>query len=77
MCISGLISASGLLSFLSPAHDAPSKGTWIMENIGIAFLAIAETAHEWADDIASESGRDYDAVRARLGERNKYFRLAL
>lgn len=48
-----------------------------MENIAIAFLDIAALAHEWADDIAAESGRDYDAIRARFGDRNKYFRMAL
>ena len=48
-----------------------------MENIGIACLAIAEMAHEWAEDLAGERGRDYDAVRARLGQRNVYFRDAL
>jgi hypothetical protein len=34
-------------------------------------------AHDWADDLAGERGRDYDAVRARLGNRNIYFRDAL
>lgn len=48
-----------------------------MDNIGIAFLAIAELAHEWADDFAGERGHNYDAIRARFGQRNVYFRLAL
>lgn len=48
-----------------------------MENIAKAFTDIADMAHEWADDLAGERGRDYDDVRARLGERNIYFRDAL
>ena len=48
-----------------------------MQNIANAFNAIAEMAHEWAEDLAGERGRDYDDVRARLGERNIYFRDAL
>jgi hypothetical protein len=48
-----------------------------MENIANAFNAIADMAHEWAEDFAGERGRDYDDVRARPGERNIYFRDAL
>jgi hypothetical protein len=48
-----------------------------MENIANAFLAIAEMAHEWADDLAGERGRDYDAIRARLGNENIFFREAM
>lgn len=48
-----------------------------MENIAIALLDIATLAHDWADDIASERGVDYERVRAWHGQRNVYFRLAL
>jgi hypothetical protein len=48
-----------------------------MENIGIAFLAISEMAHEWADDLAGERGLGYDFIRLVHGERNIYFRDAL
>ena len=48
-----------------------------MENIGIAFLAIAEMAHDWADDLAGERGLGYDFIRLVHGERNIYFRDAL
>lgn len=48
-----------------------------MDNIAKAFIAIAEMAHEWADDLAGERGRNYGDVRARFGQRNVYFRDAL
>ena len=48
-----------------------------MDNISNAFLAIAEMAHDWADDFAGERGRDYDAIRARLGQENIFFREAM
>ena len=48
-----------------------------MDNIARALTDIAEMVHEWAEDLAGERGRDYDAVRARLGQRNVYFRDAL
>jgi hypothetical protein len=48
-----------------------------MENIGIAFLAIADMAHEWAEDMADSSGRCYDAIRETYGARNRWFREAL
>ena len=48
-----------------------------MENIAKAFIDIAEEVHDMADDIASEAGRDYDAVRARLGQSNIFFRQAM
>lgn len=48
-----------------------------MDNIANAFLALAATAHEWADDLAGEAGRDYDAYRALVGDDNRYFRAAL
>lgn len=57
--------------------DAAARGPAPLENIARAFTDIAEMAHEWAEDLAGERGRDYDAVRARLGERNVYFRDAL
>ena len=48
-----------------------------LENIAVAFNAIAEMAHEWAEDFAGERGRDYDAIRARLGNENIFFREAM
>jgi hypothetical protein len=48
-----------------------------MDNIANAFNAIAEMVHEWAEDFAGERGRDYDAIRARLGQENIFFREAM
>lgn len=48
-----------------------------MENIGIAFLAISDMAHEWAEDMAGESGRDYDRIMERHGANNRFYRDAL
>ena len=48
-----------------------------MENIATAFYAIAEMAHEWADDLAGERGLGYDFIRLVHGQRNIYFRDAL
>ena len=48
-----------------------------MQNIAKAFIDIAETAHEWAEDMADSSGRCYDAIREAYGQRNRWFREAL
>ncbi len=48
-----------------------------MENIAKAFMCINHTVHIWAEDFAAERGRDYDAVRAKFGDNNQYYRLAL
>ena len=48
-----------------------------MQNIAKAFIDIAETAHEWAEDMADSSGRCYDAIREAYGQRNHWFREAL
>jgi hypothetical protein len=48
-----------------------------MENIGIAFLAIANQAHDWASDLASEDGHYYDDVVDYCGPNNRYYREAI
>lgn len=59
------------------AARAPKAAPASLDNIAKAFIDIAEEVHDMADDIASEAGRDYDAVRARLGQSNIFFRQAM
>ena len=63
--------------FLGRANGGPKERDRIMENIGLAFLAISDMAHEWAEDFAGERGRDYDTVMECHGANNRFYREAL